>query len=933
MNFTTMPPSKRNVRDTIEALKAIIDESLKRPEKKQEFVDEGSIQLIIGLCDVKNIDWSLGTYCAAALRILAHGNGKVKAKIVGQGGIPPLLRLCDPELVSDDAGADITEDSHWRFLAHEQAAAVLRLISYQNPSCRAELITAGAIKYLVGLCDVFNPDGCHSNCCKSICEQSIAASRLLYDLTYKKKLVGKVKEMTVEEIRDKAVKLIRNGLVSGLIEVNRMLSIDLYDTTMDYQDVRISDELIKSQLMWPNMSLDQTDSSEEKEKYVNPKDREFRWADVYATEVIDACHFWAHVGGKPVIEKMEAINRELLSQEQIPLNSIPEPGTFVSVCEMIGGHRDTYRAQVLSLAQSTDGSLTAKVFAIDNGFTKEVSGACLCVLPEHLLGVAAQATLCCLSGIQDPPKSAEILEHAAGALRNLTEESNSYRLYVAARQGLEFLLKLCTIPNRGICKEAVGALLNLAINTKVRVRIGFLGGIQVLLDVCQRFSQDEEIILLAIGGIQNLVQDSYVNRCRLADSHGLIILSQVYYNSESDPVKTRCLHAIKNLLGNSITNLENGVLQVNRQTNTNFTYDTRSIVDEERKFSLAVSDDGPPCENRHRPRRRRRRLRRGEVEPKPTPVALSPENLKRSSTGESEGFSDYDNSGSYEDTDGDTDGERLVTNKQVQLKGPGCNDDKDVDKERYYIQGYHVPFSEDDLHDFRPQANINNVSTRQVARSLCAFLNSDKCGTVYLGIRKDGVIAGLKIDRKQRDQLRLGVDECMDRFNPSVKHHCYQVDFVPVVRNQGSDRPSSRKQVEDRFVVEIRIVSCTGQIYTTNHGKCYFRQKGRNEELTTQEVRERTIKEQENLYNSEMHRLRMELEDMKKQLQEKSSRFDDKKPHSFNRPDISPTISEKMEKTSINDDRRAKMPGTVIGSSNSLDESQQDVQEANCVIS
>lgn len=43
-----MPPSKRNVRDTIEALKAIIDESLKRPEKKQEFVDEGSIQLIIG---------------------------------------------------------------------------------------------------------------------------------------------------------------------------------------------------------------------------------------------------------------------------------------------------------------------------------------------------------------------------------------------------------------------------------------------------------------------------------------------------------------------------------------------------------------------------------------------------------------------------------------------------------------------------------------------------------------------------------------------------------------------------------------------------------------------------------------------------------------------------------------------------------------------
>ena len=39
-----------------------------------------------------------------------------------------------------------------------------------------------------------------------------------------------------------------------------------------------------------------------------------RWADICVTEVIDACHFWAHVGGKVVIEKIEAINRKLLSQ-------------------------------------------------------------------------------------------------------------------------------------------------------------------------------------------------------------------------------------------------------------------------------------------------------------------------------------------------------------------------------------------------------------------------------------------------------------------------------------------------------------------------------------------------------------------------------------------------------------------------------------------
>ena len=70
------------------------------------------------MCGVKSIDWSLGAYCAAALRILAHGNGKVKAKIVGQGGIPPLLRLCDPDLVSDDAGADSNIDFEWLFFTY-----------------------------------------------------------------------------------------------------------------------------------------------------------------------------------------------------------------------------------------------------------------------------------------------------------------------------------------------------------------------------------------------------------------------------------------------------------------------------------------------------------------------------------------------------------------------------------------------------------------------------------------------------------------------------------------------------------------------------------------------------------------------------------------------------------------------------------------------
>ena len=59
--------------------------------------------------------------------------------------------------------------------------------------------------------------------------------------------------------------------MSGFTEVNRLYSVDLYDTTMDYHDVRISDELIKSQLMWPDMSMNNSDDSEDQGKYVKHK--------------------------------------------------------------------------------------------------------------------------------------------------------------------------------------------------------------------------------------------------------------------------------------------------------------------------------------------------------------------------------------------------------------------------------------------------------------------------------------------------------------------------------------------------------------------------------------------------------------------------------------------------------------------------------------
>ena len=73
------------------------------------------------------------------------------------------------------------------------------------------MVSAGTIKHLVQLRDVFNPVGCHNNCCHAVYKCSKDANQLFHDLTVQKKLVGKVKELSVEAIREKAVNLIRTG--------------------------------------------------------------------------------------------------------------------------------------------------------------------------------------------------------------------------------------------------------------------------------------------------------------------------------------------------------------------------------------------------------------------------------------------------------------------------------------------------------------------------------------------------------------------------------------------------------------------------------------------------------------------------------------------------------------------------------------------------
>lgn len=75
-------------------------------------------------------------------------------------------------------------------------------------------------------------------------------------------------------------------------------------------------------------------------------------------------------------------------------------------------------------------------------------------------------------------------------------------------------------------------------------------------------------------------------------------------------------------------------------------------------------------------------------------------------------------------------------------------------------------------------------------------------GRIVFGVRPEGRVHGVSVNREERDQFRLGVDRMMvDHLTPVVIHSMYEVVYCPVVRSQGHPDPRTRKLLKDVFVV------------------------------------------------------------------------------------------------------------------------------------
>jgi hypothetical protein len=73
------------------------------------------------------------------------------------------------------------------------------------------------------------------------------------------------------------------------------------------------------------------------------------------------------------------------------------------------------------------------------------------------------------------------------------------------------------------------------------------------------------------------------------------------------------------------------------------------------------------------------------------------------------------------------------------------------------------------------------LDKNQLAVLICGFLNTQAGGTIYAGVKRNGLVRGIPLERKDRDNLRQMLDRVLaSMINPRVPPNIVDIDFVSV---------------------------------------------------------------------------------------------------------------------------------------------------------
>lgn len=137
-----------------------------------------------------------------------------------------------------------------------------------------------------------------------------------------------------------------------------------------------------------------------------------------------------------------------------------------------------------------------------------------------------------------------------------------------------------------------------------------------------------------------------------------------------------------------------------------------------------------------------------------------------------------------------------------------------MEKANGYYLNQEVKIFEDHYNEFKQYYKKIESYTRYI----CAFLNV-RGGTLYLGINDQGLVKGIHLTRKKRDEFLLELDQNLKRFTPPVHADECFVSFCPIFVDV-----KKKKEVNDKYVIEIKVKkSCYNELYFNESGECWVK--------------------------------------------------------------------------------------------------------------
>lgn len=187
----------------------------------------------------------------------------------------------------------------------------------------------------------------------------------------------------------------------------------------------------------------------------------------------------------------------------------------------------------------------------------------------------------------------------------------------------------------------------------------------------------------------------------------------------------------------------------------------------------------------------------------------------------------------------------------------------------FYVENEHLG-SESRATEFKIGPGfINNGCRANVAKYLCAFLNSQENGKLLLGVDDYGYVIGYDCSHQEEDNIRRDVDEAVKDLTPPIFPQDHSIRFVPVCDEQGYN--IGRKKVIEIIVyggnIEVRDT-----MFCTKQG-VFIRRDGSVQELKAAEIQEwmRRMKQSEiDILKNNEKNLQKELMQGAEKLEEKN---------------------------------------------------------------